>query len=196
MEGGIQMRRTSNVASIDAEQPPLDQADAHSNTSVNEGMRPKEANPPTGVLMEVTNAVATDSHLRSPSSDQRGSAPQVISCLKGVSSREDERTRQVRFEAKEERATPSYYAKEIALDRLVAFDKNVALPASSRQLLLSPAWWLENQDVSDTFWNIEMGETGAISARDRLQNMKSDVLPPPFGAGYVTAPYVLSLIHI
>jgi hypothetical protein len=112
--------------------------------------------------------------------------------------------RSVRFQATaaSSSARQSLCAKERALDRLTAFDRmpgewRHALPNALPDLALSnedrsePAWWQPARDPTEVFWDVEMGEVAQIStSHQNIQNMKDDMLPPPYGAGYVFQPDV------
>ena len=87
------------------------------------------------------------------------------------------------------------YRKEVALDRLQAADmRSTGLPtmASSSNPFpgegSEPAWWRPEMPLNDCLWQVATGEVGIIAKQQHEQFGDTDLLPPPFGAAYVSHP--------
>ncbi len=142
---------------------------------VNEGvMELNQATPPTDTALHSDKMLRTDrQNLRSPSKYR------------------------VRFSVPVEHNvnTKNLYTKEVALDRLIAFDKGGSFPLSRHYNPTSLfSWWQDEGELNDQLWRVEMGEVGALSDKvQQLNNTKDDMLPPPYGAGYVFSPSISPL---
>ena len=95
------------------------------------------------------------------------------------------------------------YRKEVALDRLWAFDnfKEKGIPKWSPPMVgtvgeTAPAWWLP-EEPNEALWAIQLGEVYAVKGRQltskseiehALTTEADTLLPPPLGAGYVSHP--------
>ncbi len=140
-----------------------------------------------GILKGQRSRSTEDSYLRSP---HKGHLQQRVQFLEAVVSPV---------------ARKSLCAKEKALDRLTVFDRapgewRHALPRTPPPLnvaeeeLSDSTWWRAQRDPTDVLWDIEMGEVAQITtSHQNIQNMKDDMLPPPYGAGYVFQPDVSPL---
>jgi hypothetical protein len=167
MAGGIQVQ--PSVAAItsgerDFHEPP---------TSVNEGVTSIRVTPPTDTLDSVVNNTVGREYLRSP------------------------RRHRVQFSVPEQQSvtTGKFYAKEVALDNLLAFEKGSRLFKERHDhSSVSPPWWADEGELNDQLWRVALGEVGALADKAQaLNNTKDDMLPPPYGAGYVFAPGITPL---
>ncbi len=146
------------IASIMPAQP-QDQAAAHS-ASVNGGVTLVEGATPPEQQLEMLGKQVKDegTRLRSP--------------------------RRVRFDTEaDNEKTHCLFPKEIALDRLTAFDSNYRGLVKAHPSKRTPAEWANDKSLKCLE---ERGEVGAVAASREVDT--DDILPPPFGAGYVTAP--------
>ncbi len=110
----------------------------------------------------------------------------------------------VTFELEEhDRPKTRIYKKEIALDRLWAFDnfKEEGTPTWRPEIeepraTATPAWWI-TEDTNEALWAVQFGEVHGVKGRPLPQQAEIDqalaaeadvLLPPPLGAGYVSHP--------
>ena len=97
--------------------------------------------------------------------------------------------RRVRFDTEaDNEKTHCMFPKEIALDRLTAFEINARQQSvnphtSSRTL----AQWA--RDILSECEKEENGEVGAVAASAASREACDDILPPPFGAGCTSTCY-------
>lgn len=116
--------------------------------------------------------------------------PAPASCLKGVKRREA--PYKVTLPATLDRKNSRLYRKELALDRLQAADvRSTGLPSLSTNPCpvdeKEVPWWWEETALNDALWQLAMGEVGVI-AKQQQQFKDTDLLPPPYGAAYVSHP--------
>jgi hypothetical protein len=94
----------------------------------------------------------------------------------------------VRFEANEAaKQGTSLSVKEKALDRLSMLDggrqERRVLPCQP-QKELEEAWWMQGEDSTQILWNVALGHVANVTA-SKIVMLGEDMLPPPYGAGYV-----------
>ncbi len=146
------------AATIPDTSPTLHQAAA---LSVNEGVTSLEkATPPEDTSVSSQQPAISEANLRSPRPRAR-----------------------VRFEDSEGQAvSTTKYPIEVSLDRMDALQRDTHLNAAS-------PWWNNEEELCEHLFRVQQGEVAALAATDRATNdATDDILPPPYGAGYVSKP--------
>ncbi len=115
----------------------------------------------------------------------------IRSCMKGTTQRR--LARSVALPQTPERRHCKLYRKEIALDRLQAADRReTGLPSAAPNLSTLDGsempWWKEGIPINDALWEIATGEVAVVTKNQHHQFADTDLLPPPYGAAYVSHP--------
>ncbi len=113
------------------------------------------------------------------------------SCLKGT--RNNTMSNRVILPNLPERQRCKIYVKEVALDRLQAADRRATgLPSNAHNLYRQdgnePPWWKEPVELNDALWEVATGEVGVVVKQQQQHFKDTDLLPPPYGAAYVSHP--------
>jgi hypothetical protein len=94
----------------------------------------------------------------------------------------------VRFDTEEAQKQGALLSvKEKALDRLSMLDsgrREQCLLPCQPQKTLAEAWWMQGDDPTQILWNVALGHVANVTATKSVM-VPEDMLPPPYGAGYV-----------